>query len=101
MTEDVSIEIHYAPGERPLCGAEGWTASDTDDPAAVSGCRECLDLVADDLADDNEHMGHCLEVLYDGIRDAGIPTGPADIVPTTPERGNGLRAGLGNQPASA
>ena len=44
MTEDVSIEIHYAPGERPLCGAEGWTASDTDDPAAVSGCRECLDL---------------------------------------------------------
>ena len=27
MTEDVSIEIHYAPGERPLCGAEGWTAS--------------------------------------------------------------------------
>ena len=32
MTEDVSIEIHYAPGERPLCGAEGWTASYTDDP---------------------------------------------------------------------
>ena len=32
MTEEVSIEIHYAPGERPLCGAEGWTASYTFSP---------------------------------------------------------------------
>ena len=36
ITEDVSIEIHYAPGERPLCGAEGWTASHTDDPAQAT-----------------------------------------------------------------
>ena len=49
MTEDVNIEIHHAPGERPLCGAEGWTASYTDDPAQVAGCVDCLELVAEDL----------------------------------------------------
>ena len=93
--------VHYGPGDRPLCGNYAVTAVYTDDPALVSGCRECLELVAEDQGGDNEYMGHCLEVLYDGIRDAGIPRGPADIVPTTPERGNGLRAGMGNQPASA
>ena len=93
--------IHYGPRDRPLCGNDSVTAVYTDDPAAVAGCRDCLELVAEGLDDDNEYMGHCLEVLYDGIRDASIPSGPADIVPTTPERRNGLRAGLGNQPASA
>ena len=29
-------------------------------PALVAGCRECLELVAEDLGDDNEHWAHCL-----------------------------------------
>lgn len=34
---------HYAPdGRTPLC------------------CDDCLELVAEDLADNNEHMGRCL-----------------------------------------
>ena len=36
------------------------TAVYTDDPAMVSGCRECLELVAEDLDDENDYRGHCL-----------------------------------------
>ena len=36
------------------------TAVYTDDPALVSGCRECLELMTEDPGDDNEYMGHCL-----------------------------------------
>ena len=32
----------------------------TDEPALVSGCRECLELAAANLDGDNEYMGHCL-----------------------------------------
>ena len=39
---------------------ETVTAVYTDDPALVSGCRDCLELVAEDPGDDNEYMGHCL-----------------------------------------
>ena len=52
--------VHYGPGDRPLCGNDAVTAVYTDDPAAVSGCRECLELVAEDPGDDNEYRGHCL-----------------------------------------
>ena len=95
--------IHQQGGRHgPLCelssGVLGGFAMQR--VAAVAGCRDCLELVAEGL-DDDKYMSHSLEVLYDGIRDDGIPSGPADIVPTTPERGTGLRAGLGNQPASA
>ena len=31
-------QVHYAPGERPLCGAGGWTACYTDDPTQVPAC---------------------------------------------------------------
>ena len=57
ITQDVIPQAHYAPGERPLCGAEGWTVSYTDDPAGVAGCVDCLELVARALADDNEYIG--------------------------------------------
>ena len=53
ITEDVIPQVHYAPGERPLCGAEGWTVSYTDDPDQVQGCDDCLELVAEDLQDEN------------------------------------------------
>ena len=36
------------------------TAVYTDEPALVSGCRDCLELVAEDLADTNNCRGHCL-----------------------------------------
>ena len=39
--------IHYGPRDRPLCGNDSVTAVYTDDPAAVAGCRDCLELVAE------------------------------------------------------
>ena len=32
----------------------------TPDPELVRGCGDCLELVAEDLADRNQHMGRCL-----------------------------------------
>ena len=52
--------VHYAPGDRPLCGNESLTVVYTDDPAAVAGCVDCLELVAEDLADHNDYREHCL-----------------------------------------
>ncbi len=52
--------VHYGPGDRPLCGSESMTAVYTDDPALVSGCRDCLELVAEELDDENDYRGHCL-----------------------------------------
>ena len=34
--------IHYAPGDRPLCGNESSTAVYSDDPRQVAGCGELL-----------------------------------------------------------
>ena len=55
--------IHYAPGGRPLCGNESWTAVYSDDPDQVAGWRDCLELVSDDLQDHNEYRGHCLQEI--------------------------------------
>ena len=53
--------VHYGPGDRPLCGSESMTADYTDDPGAlVAGCADCLELVAEDLDEDNEHWANCL-----------------------------------------
>ena len=30
-TEDLSVTVHYAPGDRPLCGSESWAAISTDE----------------------------------------------------------------------
>lgn len=60
MSDDLSVAVHYAPGDRPLCGAESWVAITTGNPAAVSGCAACLELVAEDLEDNHEHAGRCL-----------------------------------------
>ena len=45
--------VHYAPGDRPLCGSESITAAYTDDPA----------LVAEDLDENNEHWANCLQEI--------------------------------------
>lgn len=52
--------VHYGPGDRPLCGAESWLAVYTDNPHEVSGCDDCLELVAEDLGDLNLNSGRCL-----------------------------------------
>ena len=52
--------VHYAPGDSPLCGEDVEDALCTYAPEAVAGCIPCLELVAEDLADDNAYMGRCL-----------------------------------------
>ena len=56
--EDDSI-VHYAPGDCPLCGNDCVTAVYTYDPARVAGCKDCLELVAEDLQNENNYRGHC------------------------------------------
>ena len=48
--------VHYAPGDSPLCGEEVMGA-----PMSLKRWqgRHCLELVAEDLADDNAYMGRC------------------------------------------
>ena len=41
-------------GAKPVCTR--WT----DEPETVAECDDCLELVAEDLADDNELRGRCL-----------------------------------------
>ena len=64
--------VHYGPGDRPLCGNDAVTAVYTDDPAAVSGCRECLELVAEDLDEDNEHWANCLHCRREITAQGGV-----------------------------
>ena len=53
--------VHYAPGDRPLCGNESPYAVYTEEPDKVAGCQDCLDLVAEDLQDPDTHYGgYCL-----------------------------------------
>ncbi len=52
--------VHYAPGDWPLCGNDAVTAVYTDDLNRVQGCKSCLELVEEDLADHNEYLGRCL-----------------------------------------
>ena len=67
--------IHYAPGDRPLCGAESWTASYTSEVDQVAGCADCLELVAEDLADDNEYLGRCLHCRQEITATGGVEWG--------------------------
>ena len=57
--------IHYAPGDRPLCGNESSTAVYSDDPRQVAGCGDCLELVAEDLKDHDWYHGYCLNCLQE------------------------------------
>ena len=57
---DLQVIVHYAPKDRPLCGAESWTATYTYEPALVHGCGDCLELVEEDLNDHAEYGGYCL-----------------------------------------
>ena len=47
--------VHYGPGDSPLCDNDCANAAYTDDPKKVRGCEDCLELVTQDLADENEY----------------------------------------------
>ena len=64
--------VHYAPGDRPLCGTTSWTAVSSDDPDHVAGCTECLELVSEDLQDHNEYRGHCLHCRAEISAQGGV-----------------------------
>ena len=42
-------------------GGQSLSVRWTDEPETVAECDDCLELVAEDLADDNEHRGQCLD----------------------------------------
>ena len=64
--------VHYAPGDRPLCGDDSMTAVYTDEPAAVAGCADCLELAAEDLDEDNEHWANCLHCQQEISAQSGV-----------------------------
>ena len=64
--------VHYGPGDRPLCGNETPFAVYTDDPAGVTGCDDCLELVAEDLQDHNDYRGHCLHCRQEITGQGGV-----------------------------
>ena len=47
--EGTDAAVHHGGGNAPLCGNDSMTAVYTDDPAAVGGCGDCLELVAEDV----------------------------------------------------
>ena len=52
--------VHYGPGEVALCGEEPVGTHCSDEAESVAGCDDCLELVAEELADDNDYQGRCL-----------------------------------------
>ena len=64
--------VHYGPGDSPLCDNDCANAAYTDDPKKVRGCEDCLELVAQDLADENEYRGHCLHCRREITAQGGV-----------------------------
>ena len=64
--------VHYAPGDRPLCGDDSMTAVYTNDPVAVAGCADCLELLAEDMRDQNDYRGRCLHCRQEVTARGGV-----------------------------
>ena len=64
--------VHYGPGDRPLCGDDSMTAVYTNDPARVTSCEDCLELVEEDLQDENDYLGHCLHCRREITAQGGV-----------------------------
>ena len=47
MDAKAGYAIHYGPGDGPMCGANPVGAHWTDEPEAVVGCDDCLDLATE------------------------------------------------------
>ena len=72
MTTTETI-IHYAPGDRLICGPVSTSGVYTDDPYRVSGCEPCVTAAAEDLADvDFEHGGRCLHCRQEITATGGV-----------------------------
>ena len=72
--------FHFAPGDQPLCGDDCVARVYIDDPAAVAGCADCLELVAEDLQDENDYRGHCLHCRREITARGGVaPDRPAAL----------------------
>ena len=72
MPDEDDAIVHYAPGDHPLCGNDSMNAVYTDDPAAVAGCADCLELAAEDLDEDNEHWADCLHCQQEISTQSGV-----------------------------
>ena len=64
--------VHYAPGDHPLCGDDSMTAVYTNDPAAVAGYADSLELVVEDLQDQNNYLGRCLHCRQEITVQGGV-----------------------------
>ena len=68
--------VHYAPGDGPLCGANCPAGALTENPEGVSRCEPCLELSAEELADDNEYIGRCLHCRWEIASRRGVKAAP-------------------------
>ena len=94
--EDTNVAVHYAPGDRPLCGNDSWTLVITDDPDQVKGCHDCLELVAEDLQDHNDYPRPLPPLPAGGQRHRwrGMAASGAETLPSLRQEGlvdKGLR----------
>ena len=64
--------VHYAPGDRALCGSDCPGGALTGNPDDVTGCADCLELAAEDLADHNEYGGRCLHCRREITAQGGV-----------------------------
>ena len=66
--------VHYGTGDELLRGEEPVRAYCSDEPGDVSGCDNCMELVAEDLTDENDYQGrclHCWEMINLGAASGG------------------------------
>ena len=71
-------------GGGPLLMTSLMAAVYTDASALVSGCRECLELAAENLDGDNEYMGHCLHCRQEITAQGGVEWRAASDPPRDP-----------------
>ena len=64
--------VHYAPGEAPLCSSDYPEEDLTENPDDVTGCADCLELAAEDLADRSEYGGRCLHCRQEITAQGGV-----------------------------
>ena len=63
-----------------LCGVSPVGAHWADEPEAAAGCDDCLELVAEDLADDNDYSGRCLHCAQEVAAKGGFRTVGSGVV---------------------
>ena len=72
VTVNNGTTVHYAPGDGPLCGSGCPDGDLTENANDVTGCADCLELAAEDLADHNEYGGRCLHCHREITAQGGV-----------------------------